>query len=286
MSPLLRAPDKTPRDIEVFLEETHPGADARTRLHTLICCLYHAPLFEARGSRQAVADRAAARGVTSAKLRQIVAGDLSGIKWSALEAVLAACGAFQAHIEVAQNLYNQVQAVDPHTVPPVKAASWTDPLDDWAPVRLPRQASSSSPDSSRTDTSRTDSSRTDSSRTEPVGPPPWTRPDEVPRPDAPDTPDAPETPDEPEEEAPSGPAHAMTPAGPETPVRCGADVPGCIVAAGVATAGGADAESQDAGGDAASAAPVTRTPVTRTPVTRTPVTRTPVTRTPVTRTPV
>ncbi|NDU74183.1 hypothetical protein GWI34_16295 [Actinomadura sp. DSM 109109] len=140
MSRLLRASDRTPGEIETFLAETYPGADARTRLHALICWSYHAPLFEGRGGRQAVAGRAAARGVTPAKLRQIVAGDLAGITWPALDAVLAACGAPRAETEVAQRLFNEVQAVDPGTIPPVKAAAWTDPLDDWAPVQFPRRS--------------------------------------------------------------------------------------------------------------------------------------------------
>lgn len=239
MSRLLRAPGKSPRDVEAFLAETHPGADAHTRLHALICCLYHAPLFEGRGSRQTVAGKAAARGVTSAKLRQIVAGDLAGITWSALEAVLTACGAFQADIAVAQELFNQVQTADPHTIPPAKAAPRVDPLDDWAPVQPPR--------------------RPRSSRTEPTGPPPWAWPEENPRPDTP------------AEAVPSGPAPARTsvptsdPAQDTAPdaestgtgstgsgdasagssVRCGPDVPGCIAAGGT-TAGGADVECQDA----------------------------------------
>jgi hypothetical protein len=222
MSRLRRASDKTRRDVEAFLAETYPSATAETRLHALICWVYHAPLFESRGSKEVVAAKAAARGVTYAKLRQIVAGDLDGIKWWALEAVLVACGASQADLEVAHDLYDQVR---PSTTT-IPGSPWTDPAGDGgAQVRLPGDRRS---------------------RTRPSDPPAfmWVEPelDPAPGPAWPISPmagltgtgtaagprpvPAAESPGEVQGEI-SGEARAD-----DAPPRCGENVPDCVLAAG------------------------------------------------------
>ncbi|TDD86370.1 hypothetical protein, partial [Actinomadura rubrisoli] len=132
MSPIRRGHEKKTRhDVEAFLEETYPGADAETRLHALLCWVYHAPLFACRGSREAVSSKAEAKGVTPAEFSQIITGDLTGIGWWALEAVLISCGAMKADIEVALALYEQITRPAGSLGP----ALGTDAAEDWRPLR-------------------------------------------------------------------------------------------------------------------------------------------------------
>ncbi|MFC4056169.1 hypothetical protein ACFOY4_41335 [Actinomadura syzygii] len=62
-----------------------------------------------------------ARGVTLAEADQVLAGDLTGVTWPLLAAILSSCGALQADIQVAHDLFDQLQQ---RTPPP---AGVTDP---------------------------------------------------------------------------------------------------------------------------------------------------------------
>jgi len=113
MRPLRRGQEPTVREVEEFLEETYPGCDAATRLHALVFCWVYVQVFRERRGREAVAERAGRRGVTPRRLSQIIAGDFAGASWAALEAVLIACDAAPADIQVAQRLYDRSAAGPP-----------------------------------------------------------------------------------------------------------------------------------------------------------------------------
>lgn len=136
MGPIRRGSAQHPRDVVAFLNRVHPGAAPKTHLHAVICWVYHDSVFDSR-SEENVRRKAGDRGVTPAKFDQIIAGDLNGINWYALEAVLASCGATKADLQVAQDLFDQIrQGIDqaiPDPPPPLPPRSDQD--EDWAPLR-------------------------------------------------------------------------------------------------------------------------------------------------------
>lgn len=237
MSPLRRGPDKTSDDVRAFLEETFPGAAPHTWLHVMICWVYRAPLFEGRTRRKDVVARAAERGITGPKFRQIVSGDLSGIKWSALEAVLVACGASDADITVAQELFDRTQPTSAALIQADGPLGWIeDPAGDWTP--LPRghwrgtagRAGDDPPaprppvTGSLSDARRPHPAAGIASTPATAAPPPGPGAPPAPCPAVPGS--APNTAED-AAEAPAVPAQ-----GADAPARCGGNVPGCIAADG------------------------------------------------------
>ncbi|TDD93960.1 hypothetical protein [Actinomadura rubrisoli] len=106
----------TPRDVENFLQQLHPNADATIWLNALVVRAYHAQALQddgckaARTSKAATDREAADRGVVTATRHKIAAGDLTGIGWCELQAVLLDCRAQAADVEVARNLYDSIMA--------------------------------------------------------------------------------------------------------------------------------------------------------------------------------
>ncbi len=101
------------------MAETHPGADAPTLLHALVCGVFYRVRRQGgRSGKHDLTARAEARGVTPAKFAQIVAGDFTGISWGALEGVLVACLAAKADLKVAMELFDQVQEWHASQPPP------------------------------------------------------------------------------------------------------------------------------------------------------------------------
>ncbi|MFD0688138.1 hypothetical protein [Actinomadura fibrosa] len=130
-----RRPEKSTGEVRAFLQVIHPDGTAEKWLHAVLVWVLHDSL--AGHGDEIVVRRAGERGVPFAKYRQIIAGNFAGINWYALEAVLEACGAVRAEVQVAQELFDRFQPAAPRRDPDPSAGSdfWTDTVQEWPPTR-------------------------------------------------------------------------------------------------------------------------------------------------------
>lgn len=100
----------TRAEIMRYLEETYPESSSLEKLHALISWARH----DKGGDLESIAVRAR---ISLRRVRQILSGEIRNSQWDAIEEILKACGAEQAMLSVALDLYAQIGATRSRTDP-------------------------------------------------------------------------------------------------------------------------------------------------------------------------